>query len=326
MIILSNDIFISVREELDQLEDRLLEAVKTPLPLITDVGTHLAGSGGKRLRPALCFLAAHCSDKYKCSHIMPLAVAVEMVHMASLIHDDVIDEADLRRGRPTVNSVWGNRVAILSGDYMFAQAFQVVYDEHYGEAVALKMAQLIGALTSGEIIQDAAAFSGSCTEQEYYERIEKKTAGFLGICCELGAMASGTDKAVSDALYKYGRNLGMAFQITDDVLDVTGTRRVIGKPAGNDIRQGVLTLPVIRAMEVSSDRDELKRIVTDEAMTEEMVARALDIVRASDGIEASRQKAEAYLKAAMAAIKGIVPETMLSGFRRVVDFVGSRDY
>ena len=323
---MSIDIFACIRDELDILEESLLDAVKTPLPLITDVGTHMVESGGKRLRPALCLLAAHCSDKYDQKHVMPLAVAVEIVHMASLMHDDVIDEADLRRGVETVNSKWGNRIAILSGDYMFAQAFQTVSDEHYEEKVALRMAQLICGLSSGEILQDAAMFSTDISIDEYYLRIEKKTAEFLAVCCELGSMVSGADTDTVKALHDYGYSLGMAFQITDDLLDLTGAATVIGKPAGNDIRQGVITLPVIRALKTSPDAAELLKIVTDENMSDEMLQRALEIVRASDGEIYSQQQVERFLKDAENAIKDVVPDDLYGEFIKVARFIAKRDY
>lgn len=323
---MSNDIFSYIREELDALEASLLKAVKTPLPLITDVGTHIVLSGGKRLRPALCILSAQCGEKYNFSHVMPLAVAVEMVHMASLIHDDVLDAADTRRGRETVNYRWGNKIAILSGDHMFAQAFQTVSDEHYDEAVALRMAQLICGLSSGEIIQDAGVFDDDIDADDYYQRIEKKTAEFLAVCCELGAMISGADQQLVKALHDYGYSLGMAFQITDDLLDITGATSVIGKPAGNDIRQGVITLPVIRALASSPDAEELRKIITDPLMDDVMLERALEIVKESDGVDFSRQQADHFLGDAKKALQGIIDDKLLSEFVKIADFIAERKY
>lgn len=324
VIDLSNDIFGFLGEELSLFEDALYEAVKTPLPLITDIGTKLVSAGGKRMRPALCLLSAKTASKYDLEHVMPLAVAFEIIHMASLVHDDVLDEADMRRGVATVNATLGNKIAVLSGDYMFAQAFNVVSEKNYGEKAAKKIAAVIGGLTSGEIIQDASVFVCG-DEDDYYERIDKKTAAFFAVCCELGAYVCGGEEKLTEALYKYGHALGMAFQITDDLLDIEGSSSVIGKPAGNDLKQGIITLPVIKALETSDKRDALSRIVTDSEMSEEMLAEALEIVRASDGIEYSQRKAQEYLTEARDAIKGIVPEPLFGNFVRVLDFIGKRD-
>ena len=323
---MSNDLFAYIREDLNILEESLRAAMDTSLPLIADVGMHMVNSGGKRLRPALCLLSARAGQSFNREHVMPLAVAIEMVHMASLMHDDVIDEADTRRGAPAVNSQWGNQIAILAGDHMFAQAFQVVYEEHYGEEVALRMAKLISGLSSGEIIQDASVFKGNCGVADYLNRIELKTADFLAVSCELGAMVSGVDEATVKALRTYGHDLGMAFQITDDLLDVVEKTETIGKPAGNDIRQGIVTLPVIRAIETSTDGNELEAIVTNPDMTDSLLKRALEIVRTSDGEAFCRQMAADYIANAKASVKGSVPDTLYSELVKIADFIGQRSF
>ena len=319
-------LFRVIKADLAVLEEALLAAVASPVPLIQDVGTHLVASGGKRLRPALFLLAARSGPAFDRERAMPLAVALELIHMASLVHDDVIDSADTRRGSPTANAKWSNQVAILSGDYLFAQAFSLVAEQNYGKIIALRLAALVGELASGEILQDSALFQAEHDLAEYEERIEKKTANFLALCCEMGAIVSGAASEVAQGLYRYGHAIGMAFQITDDLLDITGDEAKIGKPAGNDIRQGVVTLPVIRALKVSSQREELAAILRDREMSEAMVARALSSVRGSDGVDFSMMRANEQLQEAKEALPDYIPAAVREAFLQAADYISRRDF
>ncbi len=319
-------LFHVIKKELSTLETELLQAVSSPVPLLREMGTHLVRSGGKRLRPALYLLAARSGPAFAQEQVMPLAVAIEIIHMASLVHDDVIDSADTRRGSPTANARWGNQAAILGGDYLFAQAFTLVSGRGYGEEIAVRLANLVSELSTGEILQDSSLYQPELTEADYYQRIEKKTAHFLALCCEMGAMITQAPEAVAKGLYAYGHAIGMAFQLTDDLLDITGTAAKLGKPAGNDIRQGVITLPVIRALAQSSKRLELEAILKDEAMTDAMVSEALAIVRDSDGVAYAQSKADQYLAQAKAALPGSLPEAVHRTFIEAADYIGRRDF
>ena len=254
----TKDIFHWIEPELALLEKTLGETLVSTAPLISEVGAHLVRSGGKRLRPALYLLAAKSCGGFDENKATPLAAAIELIHMASLVHDDVIDQAQTRRGTVTANAKWGNQVAVLTGDHMFAQAFALVSNKGYSEDVGERLAALVQGLCAGEILQDSALYTADHNLEEYERRIAMKTADFLAICCELGGMVGGAPTEVCEGLKAYGKAIGMAFQITDDLLDVMGDEERIGKPAGNDIRQGVVTLPVICALETSPDRDELR--------------------------------------------------------------------
>ncbi len=323
---LSNQMFDVIKSDLEVLEQGLQEAVTSTNELVTEVGLHIVTSGGKRIRPALCLLSAHGGRSFDLAHVLPLAEALELIHTASLVHDDVIDEADTRRGTATANARWNNQVAILSGDYIFARAFTLIAEEGYDAHVSKRLATLVCNLSVGEIIQDNAIYQASRGMDDYYERIQKKTADFLEICCELGAMVGGMDKEEVAKLGEYGHCIGMAFQITDDLLDIEQTTEKIGKPAGNDIRQGIVTLPVIRALEVSPDTKELESIVTDMDMTDEMVERALAIVKATDGVDFAKDKADAYLARAKAALPENLPADIREAYEMVADFIGDRDF
>ena len=318
--------FDLIKQDLEALEKQLLEAVKSPVELVTEIGTHLVTAGGKRLRPAMYFLAARCGKSYNLDRAIHLAVALEMIHMASLVHDDVIDNADTRRGKATANARWGNQLSILSGDYLFANAFYLVASNNYGTRVNTQLARLICDLSAGEIIQNKEIYTACCDVDEYYERIAWKTANFIAVSCQLGGDVAGLDEKFIDALYEYGYCIGMAFQLTDDLLDLTSDTEKLGKPAGNDILQGIATLPTIRALSVSPDKDELMNIVTNRNMTDADVARTIEIIKASDGIEFTKTKVEEFLDRARKVLPEEMPEEIREAYLMAADFIGGREF
>ncbi len=323
---MSNPMFDVIKGDLEQLEETLLAAVTAPQELVTEIGTHLVTAGGKRIRPALSLLAAHGGKDFDLGRMLPLAAALELIHTASLVHDDVIDEADTRRGKPTANAKWGNQISILSGDFIFARAFRLIAEHDYGSYVSKRLAELVCNLSTGEILQDQQVYQASCDLEDYYDRISKKTADFLEICCELGGVVGGMADEDTKRLAVYGHSIGMAFQITDDLLDIMETSEQIGKPAGNDIRQGIVTLPVIRALTGSADAKELREIVTDPEMTDAMVEKALEIVKASDGVDFAQEKADAYLVQAKKILPESLPGEIREAFVMVADFIGERNF
>ena len=325
---LKSDMFDVIQADLEEFEPALAASVVSDTPLITDVGEHLVSSGGKRLRPALFLLAARGGASFDRARAMPIAIALELIHTASLVHDDVIDEADTRRGAATTNSKWGNQVAILSGDYLFARAFKLVAEAGYDSSVYVKLAQLVCTLSEGEILQDHTVYQVSASEDAYYERIRKKTADFLETCCALGAAIGGMSAADTEGMALYGHAIGMAFQITDDLLDYRQTSEDIGKPAGHDLAQGFVTLPVIRALEVLDvpGRAELTALITNPKMTESEVARALEIVRTTDGLDYAQEQADAYLERAKNALPETLDERIRETCLMAADFIGRREF
>ena len=320
--------FDVIQADLEEFEPALAASVVSDTPLITDVGEHLVSSGGKRLRPALFLLAARGGASFDRVRAMPIAIALELIHTASLVHDDVIDEADTRRGAATTNSKWGNQVAILSGDYLFARAFKLVAEAGYDSSVYVKLAQLVCTLSEGEILQDHTVYQVPASEDAYYERIRKKTADFLETCCALGAAIGGMSAADTEGMALYGHAIGMAFQITDDLLDYRQTSEDIGKPAGHDLAQGFVTLPVIRALAVLDEagRAELTALITNPKMTEAEVARALEIVRTTDGLDYAQEQADAYLERAKAALPKALDERIRETCLMAADFIGRREF
>ena len=320
--------FDVIEEDLTVLETALEAALTSDSALVSDIGAHLVSSGGKRLRPALFLLAARAGADFDRDRAMPIAVALELIHTASLVHDDVIDEADTRRGSATTNAKWGNQVAILSGDYIFARAFKQVARVGYSSHIYMRLADLVCTLSEGEILQDHTVYQVPASEDAYYERIRKKTADFLEICCELGAGIGGMSAEDTANFARYGHAIGMAFQITDDLLDLQQTAERIGKPAGRDLAQGYVTLPVIRALSVlgAGAREELTALITNPKMSEEEVARALTLVRSTDGIDYAQEQADAYLARAKEALPASLDPRIRETCLMAADFIGRREF
>ena len=322
------DIFSVIKNELEELENSLSRAIVTDVPLVAEIIEHLISSGGKRLRPALFILSARSGNNFEIDKALPLAVALELIHTASLVHDDVIDEADTRRGVMTANAGWGNKIAVLSGDFLFATAFRLITEQNYRKDVNCALVNLVCTLSEGEISQDYGLYEVP-TIDEYCERIRKKTADFLGICCRLGAIVGGMDKDDANFMADYGLAVGMAFQITDDLLDLRQTSENIGKPAGHDLLHGVVTLPVIRAIEVlvdSPEGEELKAIATNPQLTERDAERAVMLVGLTDGVQYAQRIADDHLRRAKECLPRGIEPVMRDTYIAVADFIGRREF
>lgn len=324
--LIKNSIFFGiVQNDLTALEAELLSIIHSPVHLITEISEHLVQAGGKRLRPALYFLSARCGcdDQAK---LQPLATAIELIHMATLVHDDVIDNAATRRGIPTANNKWGNQMSVLIGDYLFAKAFSIVASSQVSGRVMQVLTEVICSMSEGEIIQNQDIFNPEQHEMEYLSRIAKKTADFIAASCELGALTAGLPEAYVQALRDYGHSIGMAFQITDDILDITASSEQLGKPAGNDLRQGIVTLPVLYALKHSPAAAELRTIVATCNMTEAELARGLQIIHETDAVEYSYKLVGEYLNRARILLPAAVPPDIREAFLAVAEFIEMRNF
>ena len=235
--------------DLERVETELAAAVRSEDPFLGEVAAHLVKAGGKRLRPALTLCTGYAARGVKpaTDDAITGAVAVELVHLGSLYHDDVIDEAETRRGVPSVNARWSNIVAILAGDFLLARASSLAAS--LGADVASLLATTIGELCRGQVLELQHLFDVDRSEEDYASAIEGKTAALFATSCRIGGMVAEVEGATLDALTEFGQHLGVCFQIVDDVLDVTGSDASLGKPAGNDLMEGVYTLPVILALD-----------------------------------------------------------------------------
>ena len=280
--------------------------------------------GGKRLRPMLFFVCSMLNNNSSLERKLPLAAAIELIHTASLIHDDILDQSKIRRGIPTANAKYGSQVSVLIGDYLFAKAFQLVAEGHYGDVVSSVLSTLVKDLCIGEISQDSSLFQIP-TLIEYHKRIYLKTAIFLSSCCKLGGIVANLNEREIQSLSNYGSGLGIAFQIIDDLLDFFGDTKLTGKKIGGDLKSGVITLPVIRALIVSDERHILSEIVTKNDITDSEIERAIAIIHRTDAEEYCKNRAIAHIEAAKINLPKI-NTTVTMALEQIADFIIKRDY
>jgi heptaprenyl diphosphate synthase len=258
-------------------------------------------------------------------NLIPLATALEMIHMATLVHDDVVDKSLTRRGKPTVKAKWGDTVSLHTGDYLFAKSLTLI-SEYEDKRVACILANVSVQMCQGEIQQLATAFDTNQSIRDYFYRIKRKTALLISASTELGAIAAGARDNDIRALKYYGHFLGMAFQITDDILDMIADEKKLGKPIGSDLRQGIITMPVIYALKNSDHKEELKSIIMDKEKKQEKIAEAIEIIKDSGGIDYSFKITRKYIdKSKNELIK--LPEnknSILLG--KIADFIYERTY
>jgi heptaprenyl diphosphate synthase len=275
-----------IRGRLGEVETALEKAVRADSDLLAETSSYLLAAGGKRFRPMLVLLSGYFGDPTD-PRLIPGCVAIELVHLATLYHDDVIDEADSRRGIPSVNARWDNTVAILTGDYLFARASEI--STELGTDICALLARTIATLCDGQIREVEAAGRTDQSERAYMEIIRRKTGALIATSCRLGGMLSDAPAESLDVLEEFGEALGMAFQLSDDIMDVTATELELGKEPGVDMREGVYTLPVLYALDGGDEREELARLLAPGAPEGERLDRALEIVRAVKSLSRARE-------------------------------------
>ncbi|ABL70123.1 polyprenyl synthetase family protein [Paracoccus denitrificans] len=293
-------------------------------PRIPEVTAHLVEAGGKRLRPMLVLAAARLCGYAGESHIL-LAAAVEFIHTATLLHDDVVDESQQRRGRPTANLLWDNKSSVLVGDYLFARSFQLMADTESMQVMRI-LANASATIAEGEVLQLTAAQDVSTTEDTYIQIVRGKTAALFSAATEAGAVVAGADPAVQRALFDYGDALGIAFQIVDDLLDYGGSTSSIGKNVGDDFRERKLTLPVIKAIARADEVERAfwERTIGQGQQDEADLATALEILRRREALEAARADAIAWAQRAKAALQAAPDQPLRRILADLADFVVSR--
>ncbi|WP_100331420.1 heptaprenyl diphosphate synthase component II [Bacillus xiapuensis] len=311
-----------LKADIDLIEKELEKAVFSSSPSLRDASLHLLQAGGKRIRPVFVLLAAKFGD-YNIERIKNAAVALELIHMASLVHDDVIDNAELRRGRPTVKSEWDNRVAMYTGDYMFARSLEYMTCIDNIEAHRI-LSKTMVEVCIGEIVQIKDKYHYEQNLRDYLRRIKRKTAILIAASCQIGAISAGVPEAVHQKLYQFGYNVGMAFQITDDILDFTATEKELGKPAGSDLLQGNITLPVLYALQ----EDELKQRITrvNEQTTKEEMSEIIKLLKKSDAIAQAHALSQRYLNRALTILKDLPASRSKKSLRDIAEFIGKRKY
>ena len=308
---------------LRRTEDELRKVVESDDPFLTEVARHLIDAGGKRVRPALAITASLVLDEDPDVALWAVirgGVAVELVHQGSLYHDDVMDDAETRRTVQSVNARWGNLEAILAGDYLLARASEIAAD--LGTEVAGLLAATIAALCEGQVREVRHAFDVDRSEEAYLASISGKTASLLATSARIGAIVADHSRDVVDAVTDFGHNYGMAFQVVDDLLDVTATTEALGKPSGNDLVEGTYTLPVIRAL-AGPAGDDLRSLLggpIDSAGRD----RARELVRADGAISSTRETAVGYLEDARVAIDGLPTNPAVDAMLTTCDLLVER--
>ncbi len=315
-----------LQADLENLTKLIQDNTSSEVPAITKLTDNILTAGGKRLRPILFLLASYGNlEKKEVLGRVPMAAALELLHTATLLHDDVLDEAEYRRGVQTVNAMGNNQLAILGGDFLFARAFAVVAQEKdYPREIIPILVQLLTDLSEGEINQNASLYRIR-SFREYYAAIYQKTGSFLSAACRIGAIMAGMTSKEQGKFSDFGKYLGMSFQITDDLLDILGDEEQTGKPCGSDLRAGVITMPFLYAItRKEPEQGELKMLLESGPLSGKDLTRAIDLMKKLGGIEYAQKKAEQYWKKSQFLLPKQIPEEVLTCFEEVLAFLAER--
>jgi len=299
--ITAQSVFDLLRDDLAAIEREFGRQTVADVRAITDIGEYLRGGGGKRIRPALLLLAAKLFG-YEGRGAIRLGAVVEIIHTATLVHDDIIDEAETRRGRPAANTQWGNSKCVLAGDWLYMQSFKIAVQERNFNVLDT-LTELTQQMVEGELLQMEKL--GLCISvSEHLDLIFRKTACLFSVCMRLGAILGGASEEQQERLGDYGRNLGLAFQIVDDVLDLTASEEVLGKPVASDLREGKATLPVILALErcTPGEYAKIERVLREREFNGVTHPEILSILQNYGALDAAAERAQLYADAARKAI------------------------
>ncbi len=316
-----SEIYAPIKDDLVKARESLRSISKIEYSWLSEQLAYLVKETGKALRPALTLLSGK-SFKYNLEYLLPMSVSVELMHTATLVHDDAIDNALTRRGQATINSVWGDEIAILMGDYLFAKAGEFVADTQTPRVIKL-FSQTLGIISSGEIGQFRGAYSIGHTRESYFKRIYGKTASLFSLSTQSGAILSKAPEKAVAVMKEYGDNLGIAFQIVDDILDFTSTEEQMGKPVGSDLIQGTLTLPAIMLAERYPNDNPVKKAFETKDKIE--AARAIEMVRNSNIIDECYKVASGFCDKACANLKTLPDTPARKSLYDMAEFVVKRE-
>ena len=320
----AKEIFDLLRDDLVAVEQELGRDAASGVSTITEIAEYLREGGGKRIRPSLLLLGAHAMG-YSGPAAIRLGAVVEMVHTATLVHDDIIDGADMRRGRPSANTTWGNEKCVLAGDWLYMQAFRVALEEKNLRVLDLLIG-LTQQMVEGELLQ-IQKLGKAVSEAEYFDLIYRKTACLFAVSMRLGAVLAGATEAEEAKVAAYGRTVGLAFQIVDDVLDLTATEEVLGKPVASDLREGKATLAVIHSSDhgTASDRQAIQRVLDDRSFENVSRGQIQAILEKNGSVEYAMAVADRYAEQSRQALASLPDSDFKRALLWVPDFVVARD-
>ena len=321
----ASEVFDLLRDDLAAVEREFGAQSQSPIDVVTDIATYLLAGGGKRIRPLLLLLSARalgCTDEAR----IRLGAVVEMLHTATLVHDDIIDEASTRRGRPSSNTTWGNAKCVLAGDWLYMQAFQIALRQRNFRVLDV-LISLTQMMVEGEMLQLERLHRVDISEADYMELVDRKTASLFSACASLGAIAADAGEAAEAKLADFAWNLGMAFQLVDDILDTTSNEKTLGKPAGSDLREGKMTLPVIYAFERASpeERKAIEQVLTEGNHDQVPFAEILAAIKRHGGIERAYERAHSFTEKSRSILLNFPESPAQRALLAIVDLVTERD-
>src|SRR5690625_3031319 len=314
-----------LKHDLEDIENRLTEVVAADHRILHEASLQLLRAGGKRIRPVFVLLAAQFGNyRDNIEQVKSIAVALELIHMASLVHDDVVDNAEIRRGKPTVKHLYGNKVATYTGDYMLATALEMITTVPI-PSIHRTLSKSLVKVVEGEIIQIEDKYNINQHLKHYLRRIKRKTALLIATSCKLGAISSRTTKKQACALFRYGYNVGMSFQIIDDILDFTSTPEELGKPTGHDLQQGNITLQVLYAMKDTKFKNQLMETFQHPStITADQIETLLSLLLKTNAIEQSYHVSSMYIQKALQSLKDFENKKAINSLITIAHLLGKR--
>lgn len=318
------DVLKRYETDLKQVEAHLERHLHSEIPLIPVVIQHLIASGGKRIRPLMLLASADLCG-YRGERRYPLSAVIEYIHTATLLHDDVIDHAETRRGKPSANNVWGNSASVLVGDFLYSRSFTLMTND--GDLAIIKlMSETTNIMAEGEVFQLMKCGDVGITEEDYFTLIEKKTAVLMAAACAVGALMAGAEPAQVEALRSFGYKMGFAFQLTDDTLDYVAAEKEFGKAIGMDLKEGKITLPLIRTLAqcTSEEKEQIRGIVERKQASEEDIRTVSALIGSYDGIRHALGRARNIIAEGKALLAGFESGEAKSSLIAMADFIGER--
>ncbi|WLR43741.1 heptaprenyl diphosphate synthase component II [Bacillus carboniphilus] len=317
-----NAVFSFIKNDLKEIESELERTIQSEYPLLSEAGLHLLQAGGKRIRPVFVMLSSMFGD-YDIKRVKRVAVSLELIHMASLVHDDVIDDAKLRRGKPTIKEKWDNRIAMYTGDFLFARSLEMI--TFLDNPLAHKLlSKTIVEVCLGEIEQIKDKFNVDQNLRQYLQRIKRKTALLIATSCQLGAISTEVDDVTHQRLFWFGYYIGMSYQIIDDILDFTSSEKKLGKPVGSDLLQGNITLPVLYSLHDPKLSGRIKKINKDTPANE--MTNIIKEIRKSPAIDQSFELSNRYLHKALNILDKLPDGEHKIKLEEIANYIGKRKF